>query len=69
MRRSKQPLSCTVVVALNKSSVLEITTTASHALEIIRGKTIIPSQHAHVTDLDGRPLYEQDLVRLKKSER
>ncbi len=69
MRRAKGILSsCTVVIPLNTKSVLEITTTATHALDIISGNTVLPTKRVKVLSRDGKPLTKKDLTRLKSEE-
>ena len=65
MRRQRTEFYCTVVILLNKRSVLEIGTSASHALEIISGETVLPSNQAKVIDADGNPLTKNDLLHLR----
>lgn len=67
-RRRSGPPTCRVIIRLQKADNLEITTTASHALEILDGETIIPSTQVTVTDLDGQPLSRQQLLDLKARE-
>ena len=61
MRQWTTPSCCTVV--------LEIRTTATHALRIIQGRTFFSPADIHVIDLDGRRLTEADLVGLETTER
>ncbi len=60
--------SCTIIIPLNKRSVLEIRTSATHALEILSGETVLPSKQAKVIDGDGNPLKKKDLLRLRDSD-
>lgn len=70
MPRSRRPPppTCTVVIKLRRADNLEITTTASHALDILDGQTVIPPQQASVTDLNGQPLTREQLLKLKDGE-
>lgn len=68
-RQQSQPHACTVTVQLNARATLEISTTADHALQIVRGETVIPAKHVKVFDLDNNPLTETDLARLAKDEK
>lgn len=67
-RRRSGPPTCRVIIRLQKADNLEITTTASHALEILDGETIIPATQASVTDLEGQPLSRDQLLALKAQE-
>jgi hypothetical protein len=69
MRRRRPEYSCTIVIPLNKNSVLEIGTSATHAFEIISGETVLPAQKAKVFDTDGNPLTKEDLLQLRDSEK
>jgi len=68
MRRRQPNYLCTVVIPLNKRSVLEISTSATHALEILAGDTILPAKQAKVIDLNGHPLSKRDLLQLRDKE-
>ena len=68
MRRRRQKYSCTIVIPLNKNSVLEIATSAAHAIEIILGETVLPAKKAKVFDTDGNPLTKEALLRIRDSE-
>jgi hypothetical protein len=57
-----------VVIPLNQRSILEISTSAAHALEILAGRTVLPAKQAKVIDPDGRPLTNRDLLRMRDSE-
>lgn len=59
---------CTVVVRLNRNCDLHIRTTASHALEVIGGKTIFVADDVTVFDLNGKALTVEKLKLLKASE-
>jgi hypothetical protein len=48
--------------------MLEISTSAAHALEILSGDTILPAKQAKVIGLDGQPLTKRDLLRIRDSE-
>jgi len=47
---------------------LEISTSATHALEILAGDTILPAKQAKVIDLNGHPLSKRDLLQLRDKE-
>ena len=68
MRRRRQEYSCTVVIPLGKNGVLELGTSAAHALEIISGETMLPAKEAKVFDTDGNPLTKEALLRIRDSE-
>jgi hypothetical protein len=57
-----------VVIPLNKRSILEISTSAAHALEILSGDTVLPAKQAKVIGLDGQPMTKRDLLRIRDSE-
>lgn len=69
MRRRMPDYRCTVIIPLNKRSVLEIATSAAHALQILSGETVLPAKQAQVIDPDGKPLTKRDLLRLRDGER
>lgn len=68
MRPRKSQFSCTVLIPLNAKSTLEISTSAAHALGIISGETILPSQNVIVIGLDGKRLTKKDLVQMRDFE-
>lgn len=68
MQRRQPRYSCTVIIPLNKHSVLELRTSATHALEILSGETVLPSEQTKVIDGDGNPLTKQDLLRLRDND-
>jgi hypothetical protein len=68
MRRRSPKYSCTVVIPLNKHSVLELGTSAAHALKIISGETVLPAKKAKVFNTDGSPLTKKALLQIRDSE-
>jgi len=50
-----------VVILLNERSDLNITTSASHALAILKGETLFPPRTVKVFDADGKPVSKAQL--------
>jgi hypothetical protein len=59
---------CTVVVRLNHNCDLHIRTTASHALDVLSGRTVFPAKDTTVFDLNGKKLSVRELKRLDEGE-
>lgn len=59
---------CTVVVRLNRNSDLHIRTTATHALEVVSGRTLFAANDVTVFGFDGNALPMGTLILLKEDE-
>ena len=68
MLRQTLPLCCTLVVNLKNGAVLKIKTTATHAVEVLGGRTALPQGDTQIFDSDGHPLKDDELLRLTKAE-
>lgn len=55
---------CVVTILLSSRQSCEICTTASHAIEILAGNTIIPSRLVTVFDRKGQRLSVSQLAKL-----
>lgn len=64
-RRTLTP--CLVIIPLART-VLELTTSAAHAFEIVNGQTALPSLNAQVFDADGKRVNRGELIRIREAD-
>ena len=68
--RDRLPLAgtCVVQIALPTGTVCEIVTTASHAIQICAGETVLPANLVSVRNREGHKLSMRSLRSLAKAE-